>query len=207
MRTAGSGGYRPGHDVPGGAALRRRRATIRGHPMAGARRGQVSSTPEVAPVPTTADPLVAVVIPTYHRPIAVGRAVRSVLAQSGAEHAEIVVVLSDPSSTGDRQAAAELSMDGRVRVVEATAPGPAAARNAGLRAVRAPLVALLDDDCDVQAGWLEAGVRALERADLVQGRTLPERERRGYERSLWIDRMTGLWESCNLFVRREAVEA
>lgn len=151
-------------------------------------------------------PAVSVVVPTYHRPLALRRAVRSVLAQEGAELAEVVIALSDPAADADRRAAEGLAEDHRVRIVEAPRPGPAAARNAAIRAARAPLIALLDDDCEVQPGWLAAGVAALDAADLVQGRTLPERARRGYERSLWVDRLTGLWESCNLFVRREAVD-
>src|SRR3954453_18710822 len=53
--------------------------------------------------------------------------------------------------------------------------GPAAARNEGWRAARAPLVAFTDDDCQARPGWLEAGLRAAREnpGAFVQGPTEP----------------------------------
>jgi glycosyltransferase involved in cell wall biosynthesis len=152
--------------------------------------------------------LLSVVVPTYHRPEQLARAVHSVTDQATNGHAvEVIIAVSDPRAGDDVAAADALaSADARIRVVHASRPGPAAARNAGIEAARGEVLALLDDDCVAQPGWALAGLRALDAADLVQGRTLPISERRGWERSLWVDRITWLWESCNLFVHRSAVD-
>lgn len=90
------------------------------------------------------DPAVSVVIPTRGRPVLLLRAVRSVLAQT-VEQFEIVVVLDGPDpTTAD---AANGVGDSRIRVeMLPESRGPAGARNAGVRAARAELLAFLDDD-------------------------------------------------------------
>src|SRR5205807_127501 len=122
----------------------------------------------------------------------------------------ILVCLSDPLHQADRRAAARLAeADQRIRIVEAQAPGPAAARNAGIRIARGDRLAFIDDDCVPQPGWLAAGVTALENVDLVQGHTWSAEALSvmpfGYH-SVWCDSLSLLWESCNLFVRRSAIE-
>jgi glycosyltransferase involved in cell wall biosynthesis len=90
------------------------------------------------------DPAVSVVIPTCARPSLVLRAVRSVLAQS-VQHLEIVVVLDGADSA--TETALRTVEDHRIRVEVLPEPrGPAGARNAGVRAARAELIAFLDDD-------------------------------------------------------------
>ena len=67
-----------------------------------------------------------------------------------------------------------------------------------------PALAFCDADCFPEKGWLSAGVRALEGAELVQGRVLPDpgAEMGPFDRSLWIGKEVGLWETANLFVTR-----
>lgn len=152
---------------------------------------------------------VSVVVPTYHRPARLAAAVESVLGQelSPGESLEVVIAVSDPEDAEDLAAAAQLARgDARVRVVKATAPGPGAARNVGIRAATGPCLAFLDDDCRAQPGWLAAGVAALEQADLVQGRTRPAGDVPRYHHSLSVEPLSCLWESCNLFVRRDAID-
>jgi hypothetical protein len=88
-------------------------------------------------------------------------------------------------------------------VLRQPAAGPSAARNRGAAATTAPLLAFTDADCFPAPGWLDAGVRALGRADLVQGAVRPERQAVPFERTLWVERASALWESANLFVRRD----
>jgi glycosyltransferase involved in cell wall biosynthesis len=88
---------------------------------------------------TPQTPRVSVVIPTHNRPGRLKAAVDSVLEQ-GMDGVEIVVVDdgSDPP--------AKLDVDG-VTLVRHDAPGgPAAARNRGVAAASAPIIAFLDDD-------------------------------------------------------------
>lgn len=153
-------------------------------------------------------PALSVVVPTYHRPEGVTAAVASVLAQEvGDAEVEIVVVLSDPDDGRGRAALEALARrDPRVVLAVASAPGPAAARNAGIRAARAPLLAFLDDDCVARPGWLAAGMRAAAVVELVQGRTVAATAAGPWDRQVANDHMSWLWEACNLFVRRSAIE-
>jgi glycosyltransferase involved in cell wall biosynthesis len=152
--------------------------------------------------------LVSVVIPTLLRPDLLRKAVTSVLRQDlpAGWAVEVVIALSDPSSTSDVEAAADLARDPRVKVIPAPAPGAGAARNAGVAAAGGGALAFMDDDCEAQPGWLRAGLAALAQADLVQGRTAPAGEVPPFHHSLWVDPPSWLWESCNLFCSREAFE-
>ncbi|HEV7228317.1 glycosyltransferase family 2 protein [Brevundimonas sp.] len=117
---------------------------------------------------------VAVVIPTLRRPESLTRALRSVFAQKGVEgHAvEIVVVDNDPAGTATAPVEA-LKPVSPFPLHYATAPHPgvATARNAGLAATDAPLIAFLDDDQEAGPGWLAALLAAQARtgADVVFG--------------------------------------
>jgi glycosyltransferase involved in cell wall biosynthesis len=82
------------------------------------------------------------------------------------------IVVADNGSTDGSEATARAweAKCPRLRVIDASAtPGPAAARNAGVRAARGDLLAFCDADDVVQAGWLRACVSALADADVVAG--------------------------------------
>ena len=114
---------------------------------------------------------VAVVIPTLRRPAELERAIRSVFAQTTLP-ACIVVADNDPD--GSAAAVLErLSPEAPFPLVYAHAPRPgvATARNVGLAATEAGLIAFLDDDEIAAPGWLAAllsAQRALG-ADVVFG--------------------------------------
>jgi glycosyltransferase involved in cell wall biosynthesis len=115
--------------------------------------------------PTRQDdtPAVSVVIPAYNAARYVAAAVRSVLAQ-GAPDVEVVVV-DDGSTDGTAEAAAQVAREGRaVRVLRVANGGPGRARNAGVAASRAPLVAFLDADDRWLPGGLALRRRLLEGA-------------------------------------------
>ena len=153
--------------------------------------------------------LVSVVIPTYHRPDLLRRAVASALAQDVVGwDLEVVVAVSDPACVEDRATAADLAAsDPRVLIAESTGHGAGASRNAGLAAARGEVLAFLDDDCQAQPGWLAAGLDALRDADLVQGRTTPPYQPRRWDRFIWVTSLSYVWECCNLFIRRRFVDA
>lgn len=86
--------------------------------------------------------------------------------------------------------------------------GPGATRNAGAaRALDADAYAFVDADCFAEPGWLAAGVAALASADLVQGAVLPDGSVGRWDRTVSVERLSPLFESANLFVRRELFEA
>ncbi|PZT99124.1 MAG: glycosyltransferase family 2 protein [Brevundimonas sp.] len=106
---------------------------------------------------------VAVVIPTLRRPEGLERAVRSVFAQAEALEriAAVVVVDNDPDGSA-APLAERLRSQGPVPLayVHAPIPGVATARNAGLAATDAPLIAFLDDDEAASPRWLAALLEA-----------------------------------------------
>jgi len=117
---------------------------------------------------------VAVVIPTLRRTDSLTRALRSVFGQTELEGyaVEIVVVDNDPAATAAAPVDA-LRPDSPFPLIYASAPRPgvATARNAGLAATGAPLIAFLDDDQEAGPGWLAAllGAQATTGADVVFG--------------------------------------
>lgn len=119
-------------------------------------------------------PDVAVVIPTLRRPDELTRALRSIFAQQGAEGRlrEIIVADNDPEASA-RQTVEALTSESPVPLIwtHAPRPGVATARNTGLAATQAPLIAFLDDDEAASSGWLAALLRgqAATGADAVFG--------------------------------------
>ncbi len=101
---------------------------------------------------------VVVLIPTFQRPDSLTRAVASVLAQEGLSDLveEIAVVDNDPAGSA-REAVDMLQRTGApIRYIHAREPGVSNARNAGLAATSAPLVAFLDDDEEAPPHWIAA---------------------------------------------------
>lgn len=117
---------------------------------------------------------VAVIIPTLRRPEGLERAVRSVFAQSGVADrlASVVVVDNDPQGSA-APLIGQLASGAPMPVIyrHAPRPGVATARNAGLAATDAPLIAFLDDDEAASPGWLAAllTAQASTGADVVFG--------------------------------------
>lgn len=117
---------------------------------------------------------VAVIVPTLRRPFDLERALRSLFAQKDVDGRlrEIVVVDNDPAGSA-RAGVEALSSACPVPLIyrHAPRPGVATARNAGLAATEAPLIAFLDDDEAASPGWLSALIRAQAstEADVVFG--------------------------------------
>jgi len=117
---------------------------------------------------------VAVIVPTLRRPESLERALRSLFAQTGVADrvSEIVVVDNDPvGSAAATVGALRSNSPWPLTCVHAPRPGVATARNAGLAATDAPLIAFLDDDEAASPGWLAALLKAREQtgADAVFG--------------------------------------
>ena len=109
---------------------------------------------------------ISVVVCTFERPILLDLTLRSLLAVEGAEGADFDIVVVDNSDTGSAKAVVERIATGcavPVRYVEAHPPNISLARNAGVAATQAEVVAFLDDDQEVEAGWLVAVLDGLAR--------------------------------------------
>jgi glycosyltransferase involved in cell wall biosynthesis len=144
---------------------------------------------------------VSVVIPARDAGATIQRAVEAARSQDLGEPFEVIVV--DDGSRDDTAALAERA--GATVLRNGTPAGPADARNAGVEAAAAPLIAFTDSDCVPAPGWLRAGVNALESADIVQGRVEPDpaADPGPFDHTIAVTAESGLFETANLFVRRE----
>lgn len=103
-------------------------------------------------------PEVSVVVCTYSRPRMLEATLRSCLANATRRGLTYEVVVADNSPAGHAPGVVAKLPAGEVaiRCVACHPPNISIARNAGLRAACAPLVAFLDDDVEVEPGWLDA---------------------------------------------------
>lgn len=103
-------------------------------------------------------PRISVIIPHLNTPALLAKCLASVASQS-LDHGRFEVIVVDNGSTtplAEVQAAFPA-----VRFLSEPAPGPGHARNTGIAAAAAPLVACIDADCVAAPGWLQAAVNSL----------------------------------------------
>ncbi len=113
-----------------------------------------------------ARPEISVVVPVRNGAAALGLLLESLAAQTlAAERFEVVVV--DNGSRDD--AAAETARRAGAVVVREAWANRGLARNRGVEAAGAELIAFTDGDCRAEPGWLEALLDCLSRAPLVAG--------------------------------------
>jgi succinoglycan biosynthesis protein ExoM len=117
---------------------------------------------------------VSVITPTLGRPTALGRALDSLFLQTDVDFStiEVVVVDNDPAGSAECVVAERVRRAPcLLRYVTAPVPGVANARNAGVAATTASLIAFLDDDQAAAPGWLAALIATQARldADVVFG--------------------------------------
>jgi hypothetical protein len=150
---------------------------------------------------------VSVVVPTKNRRPYLRQLLDALAAQTLADHE--VIVVDDASSDGS---ADEVEADARagrpVHLVHGAGMGAVEARIAGVAKASAELLAFTDDDCIPHPRWLASGVAALEAgADVVQGATHPHGAVQPLDRTISVDRHDGLYNTCNVFYRRAALDA
>jgi len=107
----------------------------------------------VHPLPThdhQLDSGVEVVVPAYERPELLDTCLTALRADSPQM---LIIVVDDASPSAAVSAVARAH--GATLIRHPVNRGPAAARNTGLDAVTAPIVAFVDADCSVTPGWLD----------------------------------------------------
>jgi glycosyltransferase involved in cell wall biosynthesis len=106
-----------------------------------------------------ANPLVSVIIPAFNRERVIGKAIKSVLAQTFQDF-EIIVVDDGSRDETAKKAIALACSDPRLRVFGSeTNHGAQAARNAGVRAARGKWLSFLDSDDEWLPTSLEMRLR------------------------------------------------
>jgi len=156
-------------------------------------------------------PRVSVVIPVYRRTDLLRKALVSLLRQdlAGDEY-EIVVVDSSPDNR-NVLLVEELSSQApcSLRCLTKKPEGPGPSRNLGFHHARAQVIAFMDSDCEASPDWLRQGLAAFsEGIGIVQGRTRPDPSvRRGiFNYYLAVENESFLYETANIFYRRQALE-
>lgn len=167
-----------------------------------------------------AAPNVSILIASERVDTLLPECLRSLAAQAGAPEFEVVVASAQPPRAD--------SFRFPVRWVEVRELNPSRRRNRAAADARASVLAFLDDDAAAEPGWLAAGARACEAADVVGGpdpgpRDAPYGERianlllatpwigSGVPAHEWNPRGGPVRSPhdvalCNLFVRRETFE-
>ena len=107
---------------------------------------------------------VDVVIPVFNVAPVIGRAIRSVLAQT---HRDVQVFVVDDGSSDGSPAEARSIGDLRIRVIEQSNAGQASARNRGARSGSGDWIAFVDADDVVDEHWLETLLEGTEGAGLA----------------------------------------
>lgn len=159
-------------------------------------------------------PSVAAVVATYGRPAFLEGLFRG-LEHQDLDVGDFEVVVVDNGSTDETWDVLQGWIDRtplRACALRMTHnDGPAAGRNAAAAAVRAPLLAITDDDCIPTPGWLRTIAAAFDDGiDVVQGAVHADpvdRDAMGpWDHTKWIRRPTPFFETCNVAYRRSAFE-
>lgn len=117
---------------------------------------------------TDVRPDVSIVIPHYNDLTGLDRCLAALGQQTmGMNNVEIIV--ADNMSPAGYEAVSAI-VRGRARLITANEQGAGPARNAGVAASRAPVLAFTDSDCVPEPQWLASGLAALSQHDVVGGR-------------------------------------
>jgi glycosyltransferase involved in cell wall biosynthesis len=143
---------------------------------------------------------VAVVVPARDSSATIGATLDALAAQTVAAD---VIVVDNGSNDGTAEVAESHPAVDRV-IRRRRGEGPGAARNDGVAAASAPVIAFTDADCVPTPGWLAAGLAALRTCDVLQGRVDPDPAgaRHPFEHTVSVTSAWGFFETANLFVRR-----
>ena len=155
-------------------------------------------------------PDISVVVPAHGRPMRLRWLLNALEEQSLARERFEVLVAAEQENL--------LALVGEhplgARAVVAPGSGPAARRNLGWRAARAPVVAFTDDDCRPPADWLEGllAAAAAHPGAVVQGATRADPDEAGllaaapHARTQVVEPPSAYGQTCNIAYPRDLLE-
>lgn len=152
-------------------------------------------------------PRISVVIPTRNRPDTLAACLQRLAPdRQTLEGSQYEVVVTDDGDADETRALLRRHY-AWVRHTVGPQRGPAANRNAGVRATRGEWIAFTDDDTLPDPEWLEQLLRVSVGVDAVEGCTLCRRGLRSPREDAPQNDRGGRWWTCNLAVRRTAFDA
>lgn len=159
-------------------------------------------------------PAIAALVSTYGRPTFLPELLDALAGQDLPTSDYEVVLIDNGSTDGTWEVLTKLveTTDLRATAIRMDRnAGPAPGRNAGAARVRAPLIAITDDDCLPTPGWLRHVRLAFAGgADVVQGAVHADPAGVGsmgpWDHTIWVRRPTPFFETCNVAYRRSAFE-
>ena len=109
----------------------------------------------------------SIIIPTYKRPNALGRALASVEMESVKDlEIEIVIADNDPKASAREFVAEKIaSSDANITYIHVPEPGVSNARNSALDVARGRYILFLDDDMEACSPWAQAMMDAAQKFD------------------------------------------
>jgi glycosyltransferase involved in cell wall biosynthesis len=155
---------------------------------------------------------VSVIIPTRNRPHELAACLSALQAQTYPSEKFEVLVCDDGSAENIRSVVESYQASGlRVRHLQQTPKGPAAARNLGIRHARAPIIAMTDSDTVPHPHWLAKLVEALQthpQAVAVEGKVTAELANEFEPLGEGPTNLSGgVYLTCNCAYRREVLIA
>jgi glucosyl-dolichyl phosphate glucuronosyltransferase len=123
-------------------------------------------------------PAASVIIPTYNRAAGVARSIQSALEQTAPPDSYEIIVVDNNSTDDTSRVLDDLirAHPGRLRRILETRQGVAYARQAGIDAARASILAFFDDDVTVSRDWIETIQRTFDahpEVECLGGKVLP----------------------------------
>ncbi len=110
----------------------------------------------------------SVVVPHYNDPAGLDLCLTALEAQSFPRESFEIIVADNASPCGIE--AVRAVVRDRAMLVEVPEQGAGPTRNGGAAVAHGEMLAFTDSDCVPAPGWLDAGLRALEKADIVGGK-------------------------------------
>ena len=162
-------------------------------------------------MPQDPTPLVSAIVPAYKRPELLRKAVLALFAQDLPKDLYEVLVVDSSPDTRNVAVLEELSgiAPCAFRWFTKTPEGPGPSRSLGVQHARADFIAFTDSDCQPAPSWLRAGLAAFsDGIGIVQGRTGPDpaAPRGVLSWYVSVDRETFIYECCNIFYRKQALD-
>ena len=156
------------------------------------------------------------VVPSHDRPLRLRWLLNALEEQDAPPGAFEVIVAHDSTgpATAELLDAHPLSRAGVARALAfSSRRSPAALRNAGWRAARAPVIAFTDDDCRPPRSWVRQAIEAARRhpGAVIQGATHPDPDEAAlltapHARTQLIHPPVPYAQTCNIIYPRELLE-